>query len=121
MKHASLNIFFVLITILVATSDLFLYCYFGKLATDSYGNMVDSLYECKWYGLPIEQQKYFIMMIGNARIPIYYHGFKVAILNLETFRIVSEISDWNDTNTIFHLRLFYCLDAENDFHLLHDV
>lgn len=59
------------------------------LATESYEDMIDRLYECKWHELPISLQKYFILMIQNAQQPVYYHGFGVALLNMQTFTKVS--------------------------------
>lgn len=47
--------------------------------------MADSLWENKWYEWSIESQKYIVTMMINAQRPIYYHGFGVALLNLETF------------------------------------
>lgn len=51
--------------------------------------MADCLYDTNWQKLPIRLQKYVVLMIGNAQKPLYYHGFGVALLNLETFNGVS--------------------------------
>lgn len=64
---------------------MFLFCYFGKFATDNFEQMANSLYEFNWQKLPINLEKNFIIMIENAQKPIHYHGFNVVILNLETF------------------------------------
>lgn len=85
MRHIDINMGFLLIVVSIGGSNLFLYCFFGKVATESYRKMVDSLYEANWQILPIELQKYFILMIGNAQRPLYYSGFGVAVLNLKTF------------------------------------
>lgn len=77
--------------IVATTLNLFFYCYFAKLATESFLKMGDSLYESNWTELPFELQKYLIVMIGNMQLPMYYHGFGVAVLNLETFTSVSKI------------------------------
>lgn len=74
---------------MVATSSLFAYCYFGKLATDNFTKMADCLYESKWYESSIKAQKCFVLMIQNMQKPLYYHGFGIAILNLKTFTDVS--------------------------------
>lgn len=66
-------------------SNLFLWCFFGKVANESFGEMANCLYECNWQDFPIELQKYIIMMIANCQRPLYYHGSRIAILNLETF------------------------------------
>lgn len=62
-----------------------MYCAFGKKATDSFTNIGECMYESNWYVLSVDVQKYLVLVIGNAHIPIQYHGFGVAFLNLETF------------------------------------
>lgn len=74
----------------IGISNLFLYCYFGKLATESFEKMADCLYDCNWYEVSIQLQKFLIIMIANIQKPIYYYGFRLAILNLETFTKVSD-------------------------------
>lgn len=73
----------------VSLFTLFLYCFYGKIATESFENMADCLFEANWEILPIQLQKYVVIMIGNAQRPLYYHGFNIAFLNLETFTKVS--------------------------------
>lgn len=55
------------------------------MATESYEQMADRLFESKWPDLPVYLQKYFIVMIANTQKPIYYHGFGVANMKMETF------------------------------------
>lgn len=73
---------------------LFVYCYFGKLATDSYRKMSDCVYDLNWQELPLRLRKY-IILITNMQKTIYYHGFEVAVLNLNTFFRVSHILSFN--------------------------
>lgn len=70
-------------------SNLFVYCFFGKLATESYLDMSDYLYDCNWLGLSVDLQKSLIVMIGNMNQPHFYHGFGIATLDLVTFSNVS--------------------------------
>lgn len=72
---------------------LFVYCYFGKLATESFLNMSDGLYQSNWFKLPVNLQKYFVPMIQNTQRPLYYHGFGIAVLNLETFTKVKHMTN----------------------------
>lgn len=74
---------------MVGISNLFVYCYYGKMATESFEKLNDCVYDVNWYELPIGLQKYFILMIQNTQRPIFYYGFGVAVLNLETFTDVS--------------------------------
>lgn len=64
---------------------LFLYCFAGGIATGSYQKIESRLCNSNWYEYPIDAQKYILMMLQNSQLPIYYDGFGVAILSLETF------------------------------------
>lgn len=84
-----------IMAMIVGATDLFVYCFFGKLATDSHTNMANCLYECNWSDLSTEHQRVLIVMIANMQTPLFYHGFGMATLNLETFIKVnpSEVSE----------------------------
>lgn len=73
----------------IALSKSFLYCYFGKCATDFYAEFANCLYESNWMTLHYDIQKYFILMIGNGQKLLYYSGFDMVNLNLELFCRVS--------------------------------
>lgn len=96
MEHVDFEMFGLLSEAAIGIFILSLYCYFGKVATDSFGLMAYALYECNWYELPLNLQKYFILMIQNAQKPIFYTGSGLAILDMETFTKVSHI--WKETN-----------------------
>lgn len=89
IKHFDANISLILIGAIAAISNLFLWCFFGKLATESFQNMAHCMYQANWYGLQVKLQKYFMNMIRNAQIPQHYHGLKIVIMDLETFTTVS--------------------------------
>lgn len=74
---------------MVDNSILFLLCFFGKIATDSFDEMAKILYESNWQHLSPDLQRNFVIMIANAQQPLHYDGFGMAILNLETFTRVS--------------------------------
>lgn len=78
-----------MVTTSFGLTTLFVYCYFGKLATESHENMADCLYEMDWRKQPVKIQKYYILMIQNMQQPLHYHGFHVAVMNLRTFIKVS--------------------------------
>lgn len=69
--------------------SMFIYCYFGKLATESFEKMSDCVYDLDWYKLSLSLQKYVVIMIANMQKTLYYHGFEVVVLNLNTFLRVS--------------------------------
>lgn len=114
------NFAIIFVGFLTSGANLFVYCFFGKLATDSYGEMATCLFESNWQVLPIDLRKYLILMIGNAQRPLYYHGFKIAVLNLETFLKVGTIQIENIQKNGFYLIFFFTV-VENGGHLLHDV
>lgn len=68
---------------------LFLYCFFGELATNSFAKMPDCVFKMNWQKLSVRLQKYVILMITDMHIPMHYHGFGVAIMDLRTFIGVS--------------------------------
>lgn len=86
----------------VGLLNLFVYCYFGKLATESFEQMADSLYESNWSNLPVRLQKYVLLIILNTQRPLRYHGFHLAYLDLETF---SRVSFHFQRNLLSHKRL----------------
>lgn len=78
-----------ILAVIVGGSNLYLYCYFGQSAHDHYIDLSDVYFEANWRKLPDELQKYFTLMCANAQLPLYYHGFGVAYINLNTFLRVS--------------------------------
>lgn len=85
IKHIDFDITLLVMAVTLALSNLFCYCYFGATATGSYEEMSDGLYNCKWSELSVDLQKYFVVMIANAQRPLYYDGFGIAVLDLQTF------------------------------------
>ena len=71
-------------------SGMFPYCYFGKLATESYEKICDCVFELNWRKLPLALQKYIVFMILNMQESLHYHGFHVATLDLNTYVNVSQ-------------------------------
>lgn len=78
-------IILLLMSVCVAMSILLIYCFGGKFATDQFQRMFDCLYDLNWPELPFKLQKYIILMFSSMQRPIYYHGFGVVYLDLNTF------------------------------------
>lgn len=85
LRNIDFGFFIYMLALLTGLSNLFLYCFFGKFATHSFEKMIRSLYEFNWMHLSVDLQKYVILMIINAQKPLFYHGFGIVTLNLETF------------------------------------
>lgn len=94
MKHLDFDIVLTLMAVIVGITDLLLYCYFGKLATESHVRLADCIFESNWQDLPIDLRKYMILMIVNMQKPHHYHGFGIANLDLETFRKVRHLTKY---------------------------
>lgn len=92
-RHIDFEMCVLLVSTIVVVANLFLYCYYGKLATESFHQIADCLYEANWINFSIDQQKCVTFMLMHAQIPLYYHGFGIAVLNLETFSGVRLIVD----------------------------
>lgn len=91
IKHLDTDVCIVLVAIMTSFSNLFLFCHFGKLATESYQRMADSMFNSNWQRFPIELQKYVILIIANMQRPLHYNGIKMAILDLVLFNHVRKI------------------------------
>lgn len=85
MQQMDFGMVFLVQAMMLSGSIMFFYCYYGEMATTSFENLADALYESNWQNFPPQLQKYFVLMIGNAQIPLFYHGFHVSILSLNTF------------------------------------
>lgn len=89
LKHIDFSFNILVMAFFTGIVNLFVFCYFGKLATESFEEMGNCLFESNWHVLPIALQKANLLMIQNMQKPIYYHGFGMAILNLTTFSKVT--------------------------------
>lgn len=89
MHDIDLNVVTLLLSTSINLSTLFLYCYFGDMASDSHKKISDCAYDMGWYKLPIRLQKYFLLMIENMQKPLFYHGFGIVDLDLRAFIRVS--------------------------------
>lgn len=85
IQHFDIALLLLTFTIALSAFNIFLYCYFGKLATDYYAKYADCLFESNWLALPMDIRKTYVMMIMYARKPLVYHGGNIIVLNLETF------------------------------------
>lgn len=107
--------------LLASLSNLFLYCYFGKQATESFNKMTDALYDSKWLDFAPKERKYFVIAITNTQRPLYYHGFKIMVLDLESFTNVRHFSHWKWKILQESLNWISSTGSQDSRQLLHDV
>lgn len=82
---------FVIITGVVwCLVNLFVYCYFGHMAAESYTLISEHLCESNWYNWPMKYKKQLILMIQVAQEEHLFDGFGIAQLNLYTYVRVCE-------------------------------
>lgn len=85
VKQPGLLMLIAVICVCWSSMNTFLYCYFGHLSTVSFLRIPDWLYASHWYELTNDQQRYYFMMIANSQRPLFFHGFGLANLTLETY------------------------------------
>lgn len=100
VQHANSGLGLVVIAVIVSAANLFIYCYFGKIATESFEKMSDCLYESNWQAFPVGLQKYIQLMIQNAQKSVFYHGFGMVNLDLMTFTEVKQFFGITDKKLI---------------------
>lgn len=71
--------------IIMSTGNIFLYCFVGSLTTSIFWGNADIAYESLWYKLPIDLQKYLLLLLVDAQRPIIFHGFGIINLDLIFF------------------------------------
>lgn len=68
--------------------------------------MANLIFESNWHLLPVETQKFYILMIASAQKPLYYHGSHIINLGLETFTKVI-VSNYLEFFATFSYIFFY--------------
>lgn len=118
LRYLNFKITLLLEATFVSASILFLFCYFGRLTTENYEEMANSLYDSNWHEISVQQQKSIFIMITNMQTPVQYHGFGIATLNLETFSKVRRKD--NATNVYFEyiIEYFVCSWRELCSHII---
>lgn len=76
------ELFVAFFALTVSAANLFIYCYFGANATEDLLYSVDYLFKADWYKLPVNLQKYFILMIANTQKPIVFDGMGMMKVDL---------------------------------------
>lgn len=104
-KETDFMCFVIAIGFITYMWNIFVYCYFGKLATESFVGMADFLYNVSWHRLPVRLQKHLIIMIANMQRPVHYHGSHIGTMNLETFCKVNFLFTIITERTIYYISL----------------
>lgn len=66
-------------------------CNFGDKVTNRFSDFSYSAYKVLWYQCPVNQQKYFILVILNGNKPVYLEGFVIQSTYL-TFQKVNPMN-----------------------------
>lgn len=85
IRNLQLNIVLLVVCVLSALTEAFVFCYFGTMTTDSFSKYVDRAYEIHWCNLPVRLQKQLITFLGILQQPLEYRGFGMVTLNTMTF------------------------------------
>lgn len=85
MQHPDFELVMLLTSGIVGIANLFVFCYFGKLTTESFTKFADYVYDLNWQKFGIDLKKSAILIIQLAHRPLYYEGYGIFILDLQTF------------------------------------
>lgn len=96
----------------------FVLCDFGEKVTNRFVSLSDSIYDV-WYLYPVDQQKYFSLMILNAEQPVHIEGFIIQSTR-ETFKKVKSKQNSVINSTITLYNLFYFQGYQYDVLILFD-
>lgn len=83
--YLSFDVCSYLLMIFISILSVYVYCYFGKMSTDCFEQLVDCIYTANWLGQNSNSRKILILIMTNAQQPLYYHGFHIIIINMATF------------------------------------
>lgn len=75
----------------ISTTNLYLYCYGGASITAVCLKYSDTIFAMDWYIMPVDVQKYLILMIRSGNQRLVLTGYGILKLNLETFTSVSTV------------------------------
>lgn len=64
---------------------IYVLCYFGNNITVKSSTVAISIYNIRWYYLPLQQQKMIGAVIRQGQVPYKLDGFKIFSSSLETF------------------------------------
>lgn len=76
---------------IVATTQCFLYCWFGEDVTTSFDNVGDIAFMADWLQYPAEFHKGIQMIIHISQKPVYMRGFSTIYCTRDVFKKVSHI------------------------------
>lgn len=85
LQHIDIQFFLLFGGGAIGLMNLYVYCYYGKMATVELEAYADCIYNTQWYRKPLEIQKSFVVVIAHTQRPLFYHGFGAINLNMETF------------------------------------
>lgn len=91
MQHPDFELVMLVVAAFVGISNLFVFCYFGKLTTESSLKMADCVYDLDWYRFDNALSKCLIPIIQMGQRPLTYDGYGIFILDLETF---TQVMHW---------------------------
>lgn len=81
--------FIIFIATVVCTSQIFMPCYYGNIATTLSDEFITNLYSCPWYEMPLEARKMIIIIMENSQKTMSFGIAEIFRLNIEQFGRVS--------------------------------
>lgn len=66
----------------------FLICNLGEMVTSTFLELDETAYGCAWYHLPVDLQKYLVLMIASTQQPVIMKGIFALDCSRDTFKQV---------------------------------
>lgn len=85
MRHLGLATLMAVICVCWSSTNTFIYCFFGDLATESVMKIPHSLFSSNWHELSNECQKFYILLLANSQRPTFFHGLGIMNSSLESY------------------------------------
>lgn len=79
------KIFMIILGLPMSTGTVFLYCYVGSLTTEQFSRYATIPYESDWLMMPLQLQKFLLIIVAEARRPVEFSGLGLFSLNLMAF------------------------------------
>lgn len=79
------GIFYYVLTLVCVFVWPYFFCYFASFVIDRMANIQHTVYNLNWLDFPIEQRKYFIVIMAQSQRNVRFHGLKLVSCSLPIF------------------------------------
>lgn len=89
VRHPGLGTVIAVICVCWSSTNTFIYCFFGDLATENVMKIPHCLFTSNWHELSNDSQKFYFMLLANSQRSMFFHGLGIMNSSLESYCKVS--------------------------------